>query len=344
LATGRYLEQGTLQCFLLKTDVDGNKVFLKTYGDTLQHTTGYGLAIALDGNYVVTGSSTLNQNSFQDYPDEFLMKTNTDGDTLWCRSYAGTNIEGSENGSSVVVAPDGSFAVGVATFSYPSVGYVPNKHCVLKTDKDGHMQFMRAYNSGGSHYPYLTASKGSDGYVLSGFSNFYTPQHFSAMLIKLDTGFHSGCNEIDETDLTTESHMPVTIHEPAVFSSSGGILINSTPEDDFVLDDTTLCFSSLDSCLIINQVNELEYLSGGVSVYPNPANEFLNVVINVNEKSNCIISIIDLSGRIIFNEEINLITGNNSFSFPIAEIADGTFFMRIISEKETEVKKIIISH
>ena len=113
----------------------------------------------LDGNYVVTGSSTLNQNSFQDYPDEFLMKTNTDGDTLWCRSYAGSNIEGSENGSSVVVTPDGSFAVGVATFSYPSVGYVPNKHCVLKTDKDGHMKFLHLDNRQGKSNKVAPAEK-----------------------------------------------------------------------------------------------------------------------------------------------------------------------------------------
>jgi hypothetical protein len=341
-ATGRYLVQGTLQCFLLKTDVDGNKVFLKSYGDTLQHTTGYGLANTLDGGYIITGSSTLTKNSFQDYPDEFLIKTNADGDTLWCRSYHGSSIDGSENGSSVVVTPDGSYAMGVATFSYPSIGFVPNKHCVLKTDKNGHMEFCRAYNQGGSHYPYLTASKGSDGYVISGFSNFYTPLHFSATLIKLDTAFHSGCNETDETDLTYEEHMPAKINEPDVFTSSGGILINSVTEGDFTLNDTTLCFSSLDSCFVFNEVNDLQFENEIVEVYPNPANEVVFLHFNTNNNQVFSLNIFNQTGELLLKKMMKAEIGENEFQFELEDFSSGLFYIKLFSETFSYISKLIV--
>jgi hypothetical protein len=268
--TGRYIVQETFQCFLLKTDPEGEVVFMKAFGDTLQHTVGFALANTLDGGYVITGSSTLNKESFLDYPDEFLIKTNSAGDTLWCRSYRGSSIDGSENGSSVVVVPDGSYAIGVATFSYPTVGFVPNKHCVLKTDAEGHLEFCRAYNSGGSHYPYLTASKGGDGYVLSGFSNYYTPA-FSATLTKLDSDFESGCYQTDVTDLTFQQSLPAKISTPAYETSSGGSLVNATAEADFVLSDTTLCFSSADTCTVFTTTGEWKANSVSLQVYPNPA-------------------------------------------------------------------------
>lgn len=342
--TGRYLSQETLQCFLMRTDAEGNLIFLKTYGDTLQHTTGYGIANTLDGGFVITGSSTLTKESYLDYPDEFLMKTDANGDTLWCRSYHGSNIDGSENGSSVVVKPDGTYAIGVATFSYPSVGFVPNKQCVLKTDTDGHMEFMRAYNLGGSHYPYLTSSKGNDGYVISGFSNFYTPQHFSATLISLDNDFSSGCLEIDETNLTYEEHMPVTIHQPPVYTGSGGSLITNSSESDFTLYDSTLCFYSLDSCFVFTASNELDINASGISCFPNPAVDQLNVVFSASMSAPGKMILTDISGRHVLSLEINIHSGVNFYQIPVSAYSEGVYLLKVMEGSTVAAKKLLFTH
>lgn len=342
LSTGRYIEQGTFQCFLLKTDTSGAVVFMKTFGDTLQETTGYAVANTLDGGYVITGSSTLNKTSFQDYPDEFLIKTNSDGDTLWCRSYHGMNPDGSENGSSVVVTPDGSYAIGVATFSYPSVGFVPNKHCVLKTDEEGHMEYCRAYNQGGSHYPYLTASKGGDGYVLSGFSNFYTP-NFSAMIIKLDSAFTSGCNETDETSLTVEEHMPAIIHEPPVFLGSGGSLVTTTTVAVLNLTDTTLCFNSADSCFVFTALNDLitDY-TGRLNLFPNPAIDHFFAQINLDANEPAIVQLFNEEGAMVHSQIVLGHRSTNYFFVPVSDLSGGTYLVKIMNTNICVIGKLIL--
>jgi hypothetical protein len=85
------------------------------------------------------------------------------------------------------------------------------------------LEWLKAYNDGGSHYPYLTSAKGESGFVLSGFSNEYTP-HFSPMIIKMDGDFESGCNEIDYTSLTFQEHMPAKVKSPVVLTGTGGTL------------------------------------------------------------------------------------------------------------------------
>ncbi|MBA2421657.1 MAG: T9SS type A sorting domain-containing protein [Chitinophagales bacterium] len=340
-ATGRYIVSEAFHCFLLKTDTAGNMIYMKAFGDTLQNATGYALANTLDGGYVITGSSTLAKESFLDFPDEFLIKTNADGDTLWCRSYRGSNIDGSENGSSVVALADGSYAIGVATFSYPSVGFVPNKHCVLKIDEEGNLEWLKAYNQGGSHYPYLTTAKGEPGYVLSGFTNFYVP-HFSPMIIKLNDDFESGCNETDFTNLTFQEVLPAKVKTPAVIIDSGGVLTTTNVENDFILNDTVLCSNFSDSCFVFTTVKEIPNGSS-IAIYPNPANDQALLEI-ISEKSQpAVIEIVDDMGKEIFKVEMKLSSRKNELRIDVSKFQDGVFLLRVRIKENNHVIKLVKS-
>lgn len=335
-ATGRYIVSEAFHCFLLKTDTAGYLLFMKAYGDTLQNVSGYALANTFDGGLVITGSSTLTKGSFLDYGDEFLIKTNTEGDTTWCKSYHGSNIDGSENGSSVIALNDGGFAVGVATFSYPTSGFVPNKHCILKTNAAGNMTWVKAYNDGGSHYAYLTAAKGESGFVLSGFGNEYTP-HFSPMIIKMNDAFESGCYETDYTSLTTQEHMPAKVKTPLVLTGSGGSLIDATVESEFEMNDSVLCSSFSDSCFVFTEVNTLDK-NTSLYVFPNPAHGKVEIVLPDFSDATSV-SIFSPDGRQVMFREI---TNEDRMILDVSKLTPGFYTIKMNSTNRLNFASFIV--
>lgn len=251
VATGRCIEQGTFYAFLLKMDPAGMPQFMQAYGDTNQYSSGYGL-IDAPGGFALAGSTTVMKNSFQDYPDVFLIRTDATGDTIWTRTYHGTNSDGSENASSLVrMFSDGGYTVAVASMSYPTVGFVPNKHVLLRTDANGNMTAVKSYNNGGSHYPYITKPKGNEGVLLSGFTTNYPPGQnntFKPLIILTDEDLNSGCNETDRLAQTVQEQPPFQVRTPAYVVASGGSLISSSVSADVVWGDTLLCANIVEPC------------------------------------------------------------------------------------------------
>ncbi|MBK6832026.1 MAG: hypothetical protein IPG92_15430 [Flavobacteriales bacterium] len=235
----------------MKLDQDGTPDFLRAYGDTNQYSSGYGV-IPVPGGYALTGATTVMKNSFQDYPDVFLIRTDAQGDTVWARTYHGTNNDGSENASSIVqMYDDVGFTIAVASMSYPTVGFVPNKHVLLRTDANGNMTAVRSYNNGGSHYPYITKPKGDVGVLMSGFTTNYEPgvnNMFKPIVILTDDALNSGCNETDRLAQTVMEIPNLQVRLPAYVVASGGSLVNSTVSGDIVWTDTVLCANILDPC------------------------------------------------------------------------------------------------
>jgi hypothetical protein len=78
----------SIQYYLIKTNAAGDTLWTRTYGGTSDEA-GYFVRQTADGGYVVTGSS----NSFGNARQVYLVKTNSNGDTLWTRTYGGTSID-----------------------------------------------------------------------------------------------------------------------------------------------------------------------------------------------------------------------------------------------------------
>ncbi|MEZ4917861.1 MAG: gliding motility-associated C-terminal domain-containing protein [Saprospiraceae bacterium] len=235
---GRMIDRGAFHAFLLKTDPSGTPEFLRTYGDTLHANWSFGLAQLPDDGYVLVGSTTLLKNNFQDWADNYVLRTDSQGDTLWTRAFYG-NPDRFENARSVEIGSDGNIYVGVATAGYPSTGFVPNKHMAVAYTPDGELLSALLFNPGGSHYPFLTKT-GNEGFLLTGFSNFYTPD-FTAFLSKTNDQLNPGCNISDVTGLTVSAPAPFIVRSPDFQVSSGINDNNYSIIFDAATPDTTLC-------------------------------------------------------------------------------------------------------
>ena len=242
LITGRYVSMGTFNAFLLKTDTSGVKQWFKCYGDTLQHMWGFDIKELGNGDIVMAGYNTLLKPSYQSYGDNFVMRLNNVGDTLWSKIFYGTPDQ-FENVSSIEIDPQGNFILGVATASYPTAGFVPNKHAIMKFSPIGNLLLAKTYNGGSSHYARLAKAM-DGGYILSGFSTLYTgPVGFNTLLMKLDENLNSGCFETDVTALTVVSSKNFRITQPIPLLGASGSSIDNITTYTTQVEDSVLCQS-----------------------------------------------------------------------------------------------------
>jgi hypothetical protein len=119
---------GDSDFYLLKTNSDGDSLWAKTYGgDEMDR--AFTAMQTSDGGYILGGLTA----SFNvEYHDFYIVKTDTDGDTLWTRTYGGLWQEQIED---IEETADGGFAAVGSTYSF-GAGNFPNIYFV-KTDQNG---------------------------------------------------------------------------------------------------------------------------------------------------------------------------------------------------------------
>jgi len=114
---------------------------------------------------ILAGSTTLLKPNFQSFTDNYLMRLNNVGDTIWSKIFYGTP-DLFENVSSIHVDAQGNIILGVATAYYVTPGFVPNKNAVMKFFPSGNLSVAKIYNNESSHYTRINPAH-DDGVILS---------------------------------------------------------------------------------------------------------------------------------------------------------------------------------
>ena len=78
-------------------------------------------------------------------------------------------------------------------------------------------------------------------------------------------------------------------------------------------------------------------------VFPNPASTEVNVIIPAPNRDQVILSVTDITGRIVFAETSNLEAGNNIIPVDISFLANGTYFVKLsgCDNCETAVSRFV---
>ena len=118
----------TSALWIVKTDINGDSLWTKTYGDSLLELQGISVQLTNDNGYVFTG---ICGDDIWENPDLFLLKTNENGDSLWCTVYGENDY--ADRGNEVITTDDGGFIIVGYTGSYGAGGA---DVWVIKTEPD----------------------------------------------------------------------------------------------------------------------------------------------------------------------------------------------------------------
>jgi hypothetical protein len=162
--------------YLIKTYSNGNVTWTKTFGGS-----GFDYAASVqqtsDGGYIIAG--TFEYNTALDY-DAYLIKTDPNGDSLWIKSFGGTD---SDEARSVHQTTDGGYVIAGATFSFGAGGY---DLYLIKTDSSGNLLWSKTFGGTNDEYGYSVQQTTDGGYVIAGTTSSFGAGNSDIYLIKTD--------------------------------------------------------------------------------------------------------------------------------------------------------------
>ncbi|MBU2610003.1 MAG: hypothetical protein KJ606_03505 [Chloroflexi bacterium] len=155
------LGAGESNVYLIKTDAGGDTLWTRTYGET-DYAIGASVQQTSDGGYIIAGSASpfgvLES-------DVYLIKTDAGGDTLWTKTYGGTDHDAA---FSVQQTSDGGYIIVGQTFSLIA-GFLPQDDVYLiKTDANGDTLWTRTYGGMGSDSGASVQQTTDGGYIIAG--------------------------------------------------------------------------------------------------------------------------------------------------------------------------------
>ena len=233
---------GTTDILLIKINTNGDIIWAKTYGDYAGEYPNF-IQQTSDNGFLFGGSSNSYVNLFSD--DALLIKTDSNGDVTWARTYGKTNSnygQSSHNADyfkSGVQTSDG-YVIGGSTNSFGTVGYPDDyDYLMIKTDNSGALTWAKTY--GGHDYvqdeKLNFINKISGGYIFGGYTYCFGSVSKDAFLIQTDENGNLNCNSItnDVSTILPNQNVQITgqdrTNDPLLQTKSNGANFNLTIND-----------------------------------------------------------------------------------------------------------------
>ena len=184
-ADGGYILVGETQSFgaggrdfyLVKTNSQGDTLWTRTYGGS-NWDDANSVQQTADGGYVVAGWTQSFGVGTPTYANMYLVKTNSQGDTLWTRTYGGSDWD---EASSVQQTTDGGYIVAGTTWSFSGGGM---DFYLVKTSGQGDTLWTRTYGVGSYAEAYSVQQTADGGYIAVGVANFFGAGRNDFYLVK----------------------------------------------------------------------------------------------------------------------------------------------------------------
>ena len=163
--------------FLIKTDMNGNKIWAKIYGGASDDT-AFSVQQTSDGGYILAGvTRSFGAGGY----DALLIKADASGNIIWAKTYGGTYEDGAY---SVQQTSDGGYIVAGYTASF-GAGWDADIF-LIKTDANGNIQWAKTYGGTGWDGASSVQQTSDGGYIVAGETYSFGAGSGDFFLIKTD--------------------------------------------------------------------------------------------------------------------------------------------------------------
>lgn len=293
---------------ILKADSVGNYLWGKCFYGGIADECNMIKQTADSGFLIVGNTESFGAGS----SDILVIKTNSQGDTLWTKAYGTT---GYEQCFAFSQTPDQGY---ILTGQAPNPLTTSPGYLLMKIDMNGNLEWSKVYRGGISLGNSKSVALTTDyGYLICGEGSFF---------IKVDEFGNSGCDEnnVIMTAVPAPVSMVLLMPTLSVSVSVGSNPLNSHRGADII----NFCFDNGTESL----KEESDWL-----VYPNPANEKMVIQLKENN-STAQLLIYDMLGNKRFEMKLN---NNSRCELNIENWPLGVYSVLLKSEKGIFSKRII---
>jgi hypothetical protein len=168
------LGHGGFDCYLIKTDGEGERVWSTTFGG-LNDDRCWASLVAPDEGYLLVGE-TVNPGGEEDC---YLVKTDAFGNMLWVKSYGGTR---GDRCFALAPAPDGGYLLVGQTYSE---GAGDRDAYVVKVDSRGAEEWTRTFGGTLSDVAHGIVTLSDGNFLVTGYTTSFASKPDDPYLIKL---------------------------------------------------------------------------------------------------------------------------------------------------------------
>jgi len=367
--------------FLIRTDENGDSLWTRNYLGNIYYS-GNEVHQTTDGGYIIVGYTEL---IGYGEDDVLLIKTDSEGDTLWTRTYGTSNMD---HGSSVKQTADGGYIIsGESNYQYG--GFMPNVYLV-KTNSDGDTIWTKQFEYPSGAIGLCVCQTTDGGYIVTGHTyTFASDRPPEILLIKTDANGDTLWTrlygeeydligyDVEETfdggfiiggDICPSWHNPMDIFILKVNSNGdslwGKILggdggdwtrcIRQTQDGGFIISGATESFGPMNLNVWLIRlsaegayINE-PYLNSPTEFvlfppFPNPFNQRVSISYKLQAASYMELKVYDITGR----EVAKLVdgyesAGNHEMTFDAEGLTSGVYFVRLEAGDFIHTQKLLL--
>ena len=315
--------------YLIRTNSGGDTLWTRAYGG-ISNDFGYSVKQTIDGGFVIIGSTR----SFGvGWEDVYLIRTNSNGDTLWTKSYGGIYLD---EGYSVQLTNGDGFIIAGTTESFRAGKY---DSYVIRTDSKGGTLWTKTY--GGSYNDGVGSIQqlSNGGFIMTGYTESFGDSLSDVYLIRTDSNGDT---------LWTKTYGG--IHK------DGGSSIQQTNDGGFIIVGGTWSFGAgecdvylirLDTTTIgIQKDNPANFIKQyNFIVFYNYGNNLIYIRYTIPYSSSVKLKAYDIKGKLVkVIRDKFMQKGSYSVNWDSKRFGSGVYFVRLrvngseVSRKVTVVR------
>jgi hypothetical protein len=314
--------------YVVKVDSVGTIMWSREYGNPSFEDHAKSIVQTSDGGYIICGAT----GGIGTGPDVWLIKTDSDGNVEWSRTYGDDGYDG---GFSLDQTSDGGYIIA----GFKTILIEPYHHdlYLIKTSSDGTVQWERTYGESGSDRANSVRETSDGGFITTG---------------AMETPVAGGC-DIYAVKTNGNGNME-WFNTIRINDFDMGICVRQTADGNFVIaGSTALDLSHINDAFLLKMssgVVGIEGESANIAPdefrlprnYPNPFNSETQIEFYLSENSDVSIEIFNILGERIadlLNE--TLISGKHVIRWDASDQPSGVYFYRINTDGNSFSKKML---